>query len=67
MTKHNETGNNTTYGVVKAYIREHGIEKTRLAVYSGDLNAEAVAMTTWIDSRQARAQIRERLGGYHEN
>jgi hypothetical protein len=67
MTRHNETGNNTTYGVVWAYILKNGIEKTRSAVYSGNLNAEAVAMTSFIDSRMARAEIRERLGGYHEN
>lgn len=66
MSKHNETGNNTTYGLVNAYIREHGIEKTRLAVYGDDLNGEAVAITTFIDSRMARAYIRERLGGYVE-
>tara|TARA_B110000503_G_C7005862_1_gene353548 strand:+ start:304 stop:504 length:201 start_codon:yes stop_codon:yes gene_type:complete len=66
MTHHKETGNNTTYGVVKSYIRMYGIDKTRSAIYNGDLNAEAVAMTSFIDSRMAREEIRERLGGYKE-
>lgn len=66
-----EKGTNTTYGVVKAYVKEYGIEKTRLAVYyQKELNhsseGEIVAMAMYIDTRQARDEIRERLGGYKE-
>lgn len=61
-----ETGNNTTYGVVNAHIRKHGIEATRETVFSGNTSHEAVAMTSYIDSRQAREAIREALGGFKE-
>lgn len=57
----NELGNNTTFGLLGYYVKENGIEKTRKTVYGDSISDEIVAMTSWIDSRQARQQIREKL------
>lgn len=64
---HTERGNNTTYGVVKAHMKKYGLEATRIKVYGlANASAEAVAMTHYIDTRQARESIREALEGYAE-
>lgn len=59
-----ETDKRLTYGVVMDAIRSKGIEKVRAIVYGAEDEKnrnEGVAITMWVNSRQARDELITKL------